>query len=105
MTSITTRLLSFPKKRKYKPWRILWSADFIARENYTCDMCHCEIYGGDTYTRTVFRCNTIHLYIERVHSYPECPVDPWEEERKIHEEMDREESREREEPKDKSEAA
>ncbi|HEY4509219.1 MAG TPA: hypothetical protein VJC13_02995 [Candidatus Paceibacterota bacterium] len=85
-------LLSFGKKKekKYRPWRELWSADFIARENHTCNNCHYDIFGGDVYTRTVFRCNERHLFVERVHSDPDCPVDPWEEEQKIHEEIRRE---------------
>lgn len=87
---MTDKVLTFRKRKVYRSWRRLWSLDLIARDDHICDNCHWPILPGDIYCRTVLRCTSTRLFVEKVHSDPKCPVDPWEEDWHIQEELERE---------------
>jgi hypothetical protein len=87
---MTDRVLTFQKRKVRRPWRRLWSLELFARDVHTCDNCHCPIFPGSIYNRTVLRCSSTRFWVEKVHHDPLCPIDPWEEDWRIQEELERE---------------
>lgn len=76
-------------KEMRRLYRILRTYARTAHEQHFCDRCCRYIEPGDYYQGTVQLCNG-KLMVWKEHEDPPCPVDPWEEEREMMEEIDKE---------------
>lgn len=86
------------QKEDWKKWlrrqlRFLWSKTFIASRHYSCDYCICPIEPGDEYERQVY-VDRYRFWVKRKH-YPECFAPTEEDDRRMREELAREDQAER----------